>query len=149
MVAIDAYRQPYIPFQLASREFFAEVAGKLTDRGIAVVNVGRTQTDYRLVDAIAATMRAEFDHVYAIDVDRYLNTIVVGTNAPSSLANIEPNAANFPESSLIRKVARWMVEGGNGRVIEPGGEVFTDDRAPVERVIDGMIFDAARQAIDP
>jgi hypothetical protein len=31
------------------------------------------------------------------------------------------------------------------RVIEPGGVVFTDDHAPVEQVIDQMIFDAARE----
>ena len=40
---------------------------------------GLAKPDPRWGDAIAATMRAEFDHVYAIDVDRYLNTIVVGT----------------------------------------------------------------------
>jgi hypothetical protein len=30
-----------------------------------------------------------------------------------------------------------------------GGSVFTDDRAPVERVIDQMIFDAARELTSP
>jgi len=70
---------------------------------------------------------------------------VIGTNAPSSLANIEANAAAFPADSPIREVARWMVETGNGRVIQPGGEVFTDDLAPVERLIDGIILDAARE----
>ncbi|MBA3415911.1 MAG: fused MFS/spermidine synthase, partial [Chloroflexia bacterium] len=144
LIAVDAYRQPYIPFQLASKEFFDETAAKLTEDGVVVVNVGRTQTDYRLVDALAATMRASFDHVYAIDVGRYLNTIVIGTNAPSALANIEVNAAKFNGESPIREVVQWIAESGNGRSIEPGGEVFTDDRAPVERVIDGIILDAAR-----
>ncbi|CAA9562615.1 MAG: Spermidine synthase-like protein [uncultured Thermomicrobiales bacterium] len=144
LIAVDAYRQPYIPFQLASREFFDEASAKLTEDGVVVVNVGRTQTDFRLVDTLAATMRASFDHVYAIDVGRYLNTILIGTNAPSSLANIEPNATKFAADSPIREVARWIGETGNGRVVQPGGEVFTDDRAPVERVVDGIILDAAR-----
>jgi spermidine synthase len=144
LIAVDAYRQPYIPFQLASREFFDEASAKLTEDGVVVVNVGRTQTDFRLVDTLAATMRASFDHVYAIDVGRYLNTILIGTNAPSSLANIEPNATTFAADSPIREVARWIGETGNGRVVQPGGEVFTDDRAPVERVVDGIILDAAR-----
>ena len=144
LIAVDAYRQPYIPFQLASKEFFDEAASKLTEDGVVVVNAGRTQTDYRLVDALAGTMRASFDRVYAIDVGRYLNTILIGTNAPSSLANIEPNAARFGAASPIREVARWIAESGDARAIEPGGAVFTDDRAPVERIVDGIILDAAR-----
>ncbi|HYO29275.1 MAG TPA: hypothetical protein VER37_01725, partial [Thermomicrobiales bacterium] len=142
--AVDAYRQPYIPFQLASKEFFDEAAAKLSTDGVVVVNVGRTQTDYRLVEALAATMRASFDHVYAVDVGRYLNTILIGTDAPSSLASIAPNAEGFAVDSPLQEVARWIAESGNGRAIEPGSEVFTDDRAPVERVVDGIILDAAR-----
>jgi spermidine synthase len=146
LIVLDAYRQPYIPFQLATEEFFTEAATRLTDDGVVVVNVGRTERDYRLVDALAATMRASFDRVYAVDVDRYLNTILIGTNAPSSLANVAPNAAAFPPDSPIQAVVRSIVETGNGREIAPGGEVFTDDRAPVERLIDGIILDAAREA---
>ncbi|HYO29217.1 MAG TPA: fused MFS/spermidine synthase, partial [Thermomicrobiales bacterium] len=95
LIAVDAYRQPYIPFQLASKEFFDEAAAKLSTDGVVVVNVGRTQTDYRLVGALVTTMRASFDHVYAVDVGRYLNTILIGTDAPSSLANVAPNAEGF------------------------------------------------------
>lgn len=144
LVAIDAYRQPYIPFQLTSVEFFEEVAGHLTPDGAAVVNVGRTVTDYRLVDSIASTMRAAFDHVYAIDVDGYLNTIVIGTNAPSSLANIAGSAELFAPDSPMREAAA-RVPLGNPRVVEPGPVVFTDDHAPVEQVVDSIILDAARE----
>jgi hypothetical protein len=45
----------------------------------------------------------------------------------------------------VREVAGWSLTSGNIRAIEPGGLVFTDDRAPVELVIDQMIFDAARE----
>ncbi|HEX2281308.1 MAG TPA: fused MFS/spermidine synthase, partial [Thermomicrobiales bacterium] len=67
LIGIDAYRQPYIPFQLTSREFFQEVAAQLRPGGVAVVNAGRTRTDFRLVEALAATMRDVFLHVVAID----------------------------------------------------------------------------------
>jgi hypothetical protein len=45
----------------------------------------------------------------------------------------------------VREVAGWSLTSGNIRAVQPGGPVFTDDRAPVELVIDQMIFDAARE----
>jgi hypothetical protein len=33
--------------------------------------------------------------------------------------------------------------------MSPGEPVFTDDRAPIERVVDQMIFDAARKITGP
>ena len=145
LIGVDAYRQPYIPFQLTSREFFQDVAAHLRPGGVAVVNAGRTRTDFRLVEALAATMRDVFPHVVAIDVDRYTNTILIGSHAPLSADALIANVERLPEGSPVRDVAGWALTTGNIRAIEPGGLVFTDDRAPVELVIDQMIFDAARE----
>ena len=145
LIGIDAYRQPYIPFQLTSREFFQEVSAHLRPGGVAVVNAGRTRTDFRLVDSLAATMRDVFPHVVAIDVDRYTNTILVGSQSPLSADALIENVDRLPEASPVREVAAWSLTSGNIRAMEAGGSVFTDDRAPVERVIDQMIFDAARE----
>ena len=148
LIGVDAYRQPYIPFQLTSREFFQEVSAHLRPGGVAVVNAGRTRTDFRLVEALAATMRDVFPHVVAIDVDRYTNTILVGSQSPLSADALIQNVERLPEASPVREVAGWSLTSGNIRAMPsqmPGGSVFTDDRAPVEHVIDQMIFDAARE----
>jgi predicted membrane-bound spermidine synthase len=145
LIGIDAYRQPYIPFQLTSRDFFEEVTNHLRDGGVAVVNAGRTTTDFRLVDALAATLRDVFPYVVAIDVDRYANTMLIASNAPLSVQALAANVAALDPNSPLREVATWSLTTGNVRNVEPGGTVFTDDRAPVELVIDQMIFDAARQ----
>jgi hypothetical protein len=55
----------------------------------------------------------------------------------------------FADTSPVREVAEWSLTSGNIRAIEPGGLVFTDDRAPVELVIDQMILDAAREITGP
>jgi spermidine synthase len=149
LIGVDAYRQPYIPFQLTSREFFQEVSDHLRPGGVAVVNAGRTTTDFRLVEALAATMRDVFPYVIAVDVARYTNTMLIGSHEPLSLAALERNADALSASSPAREVARWSVDSGNVRAIEPGGFVFTDDRAPVELVIDQMILDAAREIGGP
>jgi spermidine synthase len=145
LIGVDAYRQPYIPFQLATREFFQDVSAHLRSGGVAVVNAGRTSTDFRLVEALGATMRDVFPYVVAIDVDRYTNTILVGSQSPLSADALMQNVGRLPEVSPVREVAGWSLTSGNIRAVQPGGPVFTDDRAPVELVIDQMIFDAARE----
>ncbi|MDQ3693665.1 MAG: fused MFS/spermidine synthase [Chloroflexota bacterium] len=149
LIGIDAYRQPYIPFQLTSREFFREVGDHLTSDGVAVVNAGRTASDFRLVDVIASTMREVFAHVYIIDVDRYTNSIVVGTNAPAAIASFAQNLAAHEVDSPIGIVGQLSLDTGNIREVAPGGQVFTDDHAPVELVVDQIIVDVALDGVSP
>ena len=53
-VFIDAYRQPYIPFYLATREFFALVRDRLDPGGVVVVNVGHPEGSDRLEQMLTA-----------------------------------------------------------------------------------------------
>jgi predicted membrane-bound spermidine synthase len=143
LIGVDAYRQPYIPFQLTTREFFQEVSSALTDEGVAVMNVGRTETDYRLVDVIASTMKDVFPNVYVIDTERYSNSIVIATKTPSQIETFETSVAQQPDGSPIRIVGDAALETGNIREVTEVTTVFTDDHAPVERVIDQIIIDEA------
>ncbi len=148
IIGIDAYKQPYIPFQLTTREFFAETKAHLKECGVTVVNVGRADSDYRLVDVIASTMRDVFQAVYEIDVSGYSNTMVIGTTCDSSIEAFAVNAANIVDSAVANQVIERSVLYGNIREVQPGGQVFTDDHAPVELVVDEMIVDAARDGDD-
>ena len=145
LIGVDAYRQPYIPFQLTTQEFFREIDAHLTDQGAAVINVGRTATDYRLVDVIASTMKSVFPNVYVIDTERYDNSIVIATKTPTALANFAANVAAQPEGSLVRSVGESAQRTGNLHEVTAVTTVFTDDHAPVERVVDTIILDAARE----
>ena len=149
LIGVDAYKQPYIPFQLTSREFFAEMSAHLTPDGVAVINVGRTETDYRLVDAISSTMKDVFPNVYVIDTARYSNSIVVATNSPTSLENFPASVAAQPPGTMIRTVGEASLESGHIREVSGVTTVFTDDHAPVERVVDQIILDAAREEETP
>ncbi|MBA3336928.1 MAG: fused MFS/spermidine synthase [Chloroflexia bacterium] len=145
LIGVDAYRQPYIPFQLTTREFFQEIADHLNPNGVAVVNVGRTATDYRLVDVIASTMKSVYPHVYVIDVERFSNSIVVGTLDSTTLETFARQVEALPSDSILRTVGARAVESGNIREVAAGGRVFTDDHAPVELVVDQIILDVARR----
>ena len=149
LIGVDAYRQPYIPFQLTTQEFFQEVADHLTPDGAAVINVGRTETDYRLVDVIASTMKSVFPNVYVIDTDRYANSIVIASKSPTQIDTFAQSVRAQPEGSLVRQVGETSLASGNLREVTSITTVFTDDHAPVERVVDLIILDAAREEIEP
>lgn len=142
LIAVDAYEQPYIPFQLTTREFFTEVNAALTPEGVAVMNVGRTSTDYRLVDVMASTMKSVFNYVYVIDTDRYANSMIVGTNVPGGIRQFEQNVANQPDGP-VRTAGETALRTGDIREITEVDVVFTDDHAPVARVVDMIIIDEA------
>ncbi len=142
-IGIDAYQQPYVPFQLTTVEFFREVRAHLTPNGVAVINAGRTCCDFRLVEALAQTMRAAFSNVFIIDTQRFENSLVIGTNAPASLNNFYINSA-LMTNPLLKSVAEASMTYGHMREEKTTNIYFTDDRAPVEQLIDQIIFDAVR-----
>ncbi len=140
VIGIDAYRQPYIPFHLTTVEFFQDTRAHLTPRGVVAINVGRAPGDWRLVEALAATMQAVFPSVYALDVDDSYNTLLIGTNQPVTPGDVVDNVDAVTDPTLAA-----LVQRARGHIRIPLGNsiVFTDDRAPVEQVIDAMITNFA------
>jgi spermidine synthase len=144
MIAIDAYRQPYIPFHLTTQEFFISVRDHLSERGVAAINCGRTATDYRLVNALASTMRSVFPCVYIIDepnLGRALgNSLVVATKQPTSKENLGENLDQV-SNPILRQVAAEIVESPREYFL--ADVVLTDDWAPVEWLVDRMMWEHA------
>ena len=139
VIIVDAYRQPYIPFHLTTREFFTEVRAHLKPGGVLVVNAGRTATDFRLVAAIASTMAPVYPAVFLVDVPEYSNTLVYGSTQSTSLDDVQHNLSLIHEP-LASQVAVSAQTEGKLRISGYHGQVFTDDLAPVERLIDQIIF---------
>ncbi len=98
VIAVDAYRPPYIPWQLTTSEFFEIVRGHLTADGVVAINVGRTPEDRRLVDALAGTMGAVFPSVHVVDVPGTFNTMVYATVQPTVGSNLERNLEYLREA---------------------------------------------------
>jgi predicted membrane-bound spermidine synthase len=142
-IAIDAYQQPYVPFQLTTEQFFQLVRAHLTPTGVAVINAGRTNSDFRLVEALAQTMHAVFPNVYIIDTARFENSVIIGTNARTSLDNFQVNTRAV-RNPLVQEVAAESIQFGNMREEKISKVYFTDDQAPVEQLIDSIIFDEIR-----
>lgn len=141
LVAIDAYRVPYIPWHLTTVEFFQEVRAKLTPDGVVMINVGRAADDRRFVDAMTATMLEVYPSVHAIDVPYSFNTMLVATQMVTTPHNLAENLSGLPvdEHPLLRDTLELAFES----VVPVSGSdiVFRDDRAPVETLINAMILD--------
>ena len=103
IIAIDAYHQPYIPFQLTTVEFFTTASELLQPGGAVVVNAGRTATDFRLVEVLSSTMSEVFPYVYVVDVALYNNTMIIGSMQPASVEYLARNVEQFSEGSLGRQ----------------------------------------------
>ena len=119
-IILDAYRVPYIPWHLTTREFFAELPQHLKKNGGIAINVGRTTDDRRLIAALTHTLQTTFPTIHTIDIPNSFNTILIATLEETTLTNIDPALGQLMpnESSAI---------------------LFTDDRAPVETLVDSIV----------
>ncbi len=139
VVVLDAYRQPYIPFHLTTKEFFKQVKAHIEPGGVVAVNVGRTATDYRLVDALASTMASVFPSVMLLDDPNYTNTVVYASTLPINVDDVTHNL-QLESGPLTRDAAASALQNGKLRLSPYHGQVYTDDLAPIEQLIDQIIF---------
>jgi spermidine synthase len=138
VISVDAYRQPYIPFYLTTREFFELVLDRLEPGGVVIVNVGHPGGQDELEQVLSSTMGEVFPNVLRDPIEE-TNTLLVGSEAPIGADRLREEAADLPAE--LRPVARTAA----GRLESPlpGGDVYTDDHAPVEWLIDKSIIDYA------
>ena len=146
VIFVDAYRQPYIPWYLTTREFFESAKAHLAPGGVVAINVGRTAADHRLVDALSGTLTAVFPHVYLVDSgNRFANTVIYGTSSPTTVGEFV-RRAQAESNPRLQPIIAEAIAGGNVREAQPNGIVFTDDLAPVERLIDNIILGYIRSS---
>ena len=138
MISVDAYRQPYIPFYLTTREFFELVRDRLAPGGVLIVNAGHPEGQDELEQVLTATISEPFRHVLRDPVEP-TNTLVVASESPISAARLRAAVPGLPAG--LRGTAALAVD----RIAPPlrGGKVYTDDKAPVEWLIDKSIVDYA------
>ncbi len=134
-IVVDAYRQPYIPFYLLTKEFFRSALAHLNPGGVFVVNVGHLPDSEALEKVVSATLRAVFPDIVRDPVST-TNSEVVASEAPvSPIRMAQAAAAHAPAlGPLAAQVAARLAPA------LPGGSVYTDDRAPVEWLTDLSIL---------
>ncbi len=142
LIVVDAYRPPDIPWHLTTVEFFALLYERLSPHGAVSVNVGRTPTDRRLVNALAATLRQVFPVVYGMDVPGTLNTVLFAAKHPQAHPRY---LAHHAVALKAQGAAPLLVQAVENAARYPApdfgpGPVLTDDRAPVEWLTNSLVL---------
>jgi hypothetical protein len=141
-IVVDAYRQPYIPFHLVSREFFELARDRLGPRGVVAINIGTPPGRTAIVTRIAQTMRAVFPTVHEWRFDEF-NSIVVGYRSSTSVAAARTMLGRAP--GVAAGPARAMANGIRDVSPGPPGDVLTDDHAPIEWLTDSALLTYLRE----
>jgi hypothetical protein len=142
IIAIDAYRPPYIPPHLTTVEFFQICAEHLTDNGVLAINVGRAPNDRRLINDLSATIRQVLPSAHVMDIPNTFNSMIYATRQPTSSQNLAVNlgsliAGGNPPALLLTAA---QAAANNMQMDPTGGEIYTDDRSPVEWVTNSLVI---------
>jgi spermidine synthase len=136
VIVVDAYHQPYIPFYLATEEFFELARERLHPGGVLALNVAAVPGDDRLSTAIGTTVLAAFPQAWRWRALRF-NELLLAFDRPVSAEELRRRAGDAPPevSSLVPGFRRGI------EAVAAEGRPLTDDRAPVEWLTDRMIVD--------
>lgn len=141
LIEIDAYRPPYIPWHLTTREFFELTRERLTEKGALAINVGRAPEDRRLIEALVATLEEVYASVHVMDVPNTFNSLVYATVQPTSFEDLEANFQSLQAQNahplLLTAIQRTLE---NRRPTPSGGLVLTDEQAPIESIVNAMVL---------
>jgi hypothetical protein len=108
---------------------------------VVAVNVGEPEGSDELERVLGRTMAAAFPTVLRNPVEP-TNTILVASEAPASGATLERAASSRLPGALERLA---LADAGRLEPRLDGGEVYTDDRAPVEWLTDQTLLGYATE----
>ncbi len=141
IIAVDAYRPPYIPPHMTTREFFQICASHLTENGVLTLNAASVPGDRRLINGLATTMRSVFPSIHIVDIPGSLNTMIYATNQPTRPEDFAANLLVLAQDPATHPLLLTSLQTVFAN-LKPGYEtttVFTDDRAPIEWIVNDMV----------
>ena len=141
IIAVDAYKPPYIPPHMTTLEFFTICASHLTENGVLTLNVGSTPGDRRLIDGLATTMAQVFPTVHTMDIPGTLNTMIFATKQPTTPDALLANVQRLGQDASINPLLVTAMSSAYLH-LNPAYKtttVFTDDLAPIEWIVNDMV----------
>lgn len=136
LIIVDAYREEYVPFYMATQEFFRLARAHLRDGGAIALNVAQVPEDHRLPDAVGGTLATVVPQVWRWPALRF-NQLVVGLTSPADVARLRARVAVLPAdiASLGDLFASEV------QPVAASADPMTDDHAPVEWITDRMLLE--------
>jgi predicted membrane-bound spermidine synthase len=150
IIFIDVYRDAYIPFHMATVEFFKEVRSILSDDGCVCINI--LTYNQKTTDAIFNTVLEAFPNVYRLKPTYSHNTFLYATNQQKNIDEIKQSIIdardNLPFSEDVsnnEKIDLKLIFTDGYNKIEEYKKsddlfYFTDDKVPLEYIIGMDVF---------
>jgi spermidine synthase len=152
VILLDAYRGPFVPFHLLTKEFYQTVKNHLAPGGVIAQNVDPTTM---LFDAAVKTVQSVFPHVEFYDANRSGNVVMIAYDGDAISRGDLAVMADKRQSEyhprydflkmlkdrfelktvVLDQVTHIDVVNQNGMEtseIDPKAKILTDDFAPVE-----------------
>jgi hypothetical protein len=106
------------------------------------INVGRSPNDRSLINALSSTILTIFPNVFIIDIPNSFNSIIFATAKPAQVSNLLKNYHYLKDNPgtptlLLESMAVTL---SSLQPTPPQGEIFTDDRAPIEWITNNMVL---------
>ncbi|MET0676150.1 MAG: fused MFS/spermidine synthase [Bradyrhizobium sp.] len=134
IILIDAYRGPFVPFHLLTKEFYQIVKDHLAEGGVVAQNV---EPSTMLFDSAVKTINSVFPQIDFYSAGG--NIVTVGylgdEHKPEELAAVaeaRDKALGLRYSLKTMLADRRRIDLNDGKVIAASAKVLTDDFAPVE-----------------
>jgi len=132
VIMVDAYRGPFVPFHLLTKEFYDLLKSRLAPGGVLVQNI---EPSTMLFDSAAATIGAVFAHE-----DLYLsegNVVMVAYDGePATRKSLEEKASLRQKDYALRYDLVEMLAHrqplDSSEAVDRSAKILTDDFAPVE-----------------
>jgi len=142
IIAVDAYRPPYIPAHMTTREFFEICASHLTENGVLTLNSASVPGDRRLINGLATTMATVFPSIYTVDIPGSLNTMIFATKQPTKPEDFAANLLALSQDTSVHPllISTMSVTYANLKVGYESTTIFTDDHAPIEWIVNDMVI---------
>lgn len=142
IISVDAYRPPYIPWHMTTQEFFQTVYDHLDEDGVMAINVGRTETDRSLIDALSGTISSVFPSVYVMDLPNSFNSIVFATRQATRVENLQENfAALLQQPQTPALLTNTMaITLASMQPTPDSTTVYTDDRTAIEWLTNNLVL---------
>jgi spermidine synthase len=127
-VLIDAYRGPFVPFHLLTKQFYEVVKSHLKPGGVVAQNV---EPSTMLFDAAVVTVKSVFQNIDLYDAGG--NVVMVAYDGPPrSQSDLIAAAKDKQVKFQFRYPLPELVAERRQVVRLPNANVLTDDFAPVE-----------------
>jgi len=134
IILVDAYRGPFVPFHLLTKEFYQIVKDHLAEGGVVAQNV---EPSTMLFDSAVKTINAVFPNLDFFRAEGNIVTVAYAGPAReaedlATVARDRDKAYGLRYTLQDMLAQRRHIQIDGGKVIDANAKVLTDDFAPVE-----------------